>query len=73
MTRAAGIRKADIANLISGAIKGGWPVGSFKLVVENGAPTLLPANGGHVSAADDCERRMKEAFGEDVGANAIRR
>ena len=65
---------SDIARVVAGAIRGGWPVGSFEVqVVDRSTIRLLPAGGLPASDADDCERRMREAFGEDDGAHAIRR
>lgn len=65
MTKPAAFRQSDVTRLVRGAIKGGLPVGSFKVVVENGQPVLLPlaANAPSDDAAD-MERRMREAFGE---------
>jgi hypothetical protein len=65
MGRPVSFRQADVSRLIRGAIRGGMPVGSFKIVVENGLPTLLPVAANAPSdAADDMERRMRDAFGE---------
>lgn len=65
MTARATFKQADVTRLVRGAIKGGWPVGSFKIVEENGRPALLPVAANAPSdAAADAERRMKDAFGE---------
>lgn len=65
MTARASFRQADVTRLVRGALKAGLPVGSFKVVVENGHPTLLPlAANAPSDAAADAERRMKDAFGE---------
>lgn len=44
MSRRAAVSQADLSRAIKGAIKGGLPVGSFKVVVENGTYTILPAD-----------------------------
>lgn len=67
------VTAADIARVVAGAIRGGMPVGSFSVKVDRSVIQLLPADGGPASDADDCERRMREAFGEDDGPYAIRR
>jgi len=65
MTQRASFRQADVARLVRGAIQGGLPVGSFKIVVENGQPALLPIAANEPSdGAADMSRRMREAFGE---------
>jgi hypothetical protein len=54
-----------VTRLVKGALKGGLPVGSFKIGVENGHPVLLPIAANEPSdAAADAERRMRDAFGE---------
>lgn len=63
--RKAAFKEIDIARMVRGAIRGGLPVGSFKVTVENGALTLLPLDhGSALSEADDLEQRMQEAFGK---------
>jgi hypothetical protein len=65
MTRAADFRQADVTRLVRGALKGGMPLGSFRVGLEAGKPVLLPVAANEPSdAAADAERRMKEAFGE---------
>jgi hypothetical protein len=65
MTTAARFKQSEVTRLVKGAIKGGWPVGSFKVVVENGQPALVPvaANASSDPAAD-AARRIREAFGD---------
>jgi hypothetical protein len=65
VTQRAAFRQAVVTRLVKGAIKGGWPVGSFKIAVENGEPVLVPiaANGPSDDAAE-MARRMREAFGD---------
>lgn len=64
MTRRAAFSQADVTRLVRGAIKGGLPVGSFKVVVEGGKPVLLPiAANAPSDDASEMERRMREAFG----------
>lgn len=71
--RRAHFHEIDVTRLIRGALKGGWPVDKLKLVVDGGCLTLLSPDGAPVSDAADLERRMKEAFGEDDGPDALRR
>lgn len=65
MTRRAAFKQVDIKRAIKGALDAGLPVGAFKIVVENGALTVLPiaANAAPDDAAD-MERRMRDAFNE---------
>lgn len=64
MTRPARFRQSDVTRLVQGAIKGGWPVGTFKVVVENGEPALVPVAANTSSSdAEEMERRMREGFG----------
>jgi len=65
MTARARFSQTEVTRLVKGAIKGGWPVGSFKVVVENGEPALVPtaANAPSDDAAE-MAHRMREAFGE---------
>lgn len=42
MSRRANFTQADYARAIKGAVQGGMPVGSFKIVVEDGRLTILP-------------------------------
>lgn len=65
MTRRSAFRQADVTRLVRGALKAGLPVGSFKVVVENGTPALLPIASNEPSdSAAEAERLMREAFGE---------
>lgn len=65
MTKPAAFRQADVTRLVRGALNAGLPVGSFKVVVENGRAELLPIAANTPSdAASEAERRMREAFGE---------
>lgn len=65
MNKPAAFRQVDAKRLIKGALDAGLPVGSFKVVVDNGRLTLLPvAANESLSDADDMERRMRDAFGE---------
>lgn len=65
MTAKARVRQADVARVVRGAVRGGLPVGSFKVVVEGDRVELLPVAANTPSdAAAEAERRMKEAFGE---------
>lgn len=64
MTRRAAFRQSDVARLIKGALKGGLPVGSFKVSVENGLPVLLPANASDpLPSAQDAEDAWDRALG----------
>lgn len=64
MTARAAFKQADVTRLVKGALKGGLPVGSFKVGVENGQPVLLPLAANEPSDdAAEMERRMREAFG----------
>jgi hypothetical protein len=65
MTRRAAFKQSDVTRLAKGALKAGLPVGSFKIVVEDGQLALLPVTANDPSdAASEGERRMREAFGE---------
>lgn len=65
MTARARFRQSEVTRLVKGALKGGLPVGSFKLSLENGYPELVPiaANTSSDPYADSA-RRIREAFGE---------
>lgn len=52
MTKAASFTEADVRRAISGAVKSGWPVGSFKVRVEKGLIELLPCAPVTANAAD---------------------
>ena len=65
MTQRAAVRQADVSRIVRGALKAGLPVGSFSVEVVDGVVRLLPvAANAPLNAADDAEKRMKEAFGE---------
>ncbi len=65
MTARARFKQSEVTRMIKAALAGGLPVGSFKVVVENGLPVLLPiAANDPLDAAQDAERRMRDAFGE---------
>lgn len=65
MTRRAAVRQADVSRIVRGALKAGLPVGSFSVEVVDGVVRLLPvAANAPFDAADDAEKRMREAFGE---------
>lgn len=65
MTKPAAFRQADVTRLIRGALKGGLPVGSFTVVVENGLPKLVPvAANAPLNDAEEIERRIRGAFSE---------
>lgn len=70
MTRAA-VRQADITRAVKAAENAGWARGSFKVVVEGAAITLLPV-GGDQSEAEDIGRRIEGAFRDDQGARGLR-
>jgi hypothetical protein len=57
--------QSEVTRLVKGAIKGGWPVGSFKISMENGYPELVPVAANTSSdPAADAARRIREAFGD---------
>ena len=61
MTRPVAFRQSDVSRLIRGAVKGGWPVGSFKVAVENGQPVILPLSGNENTVApapDDLDTEL---------------
>ncbi|MGQ3018766.1 hypothetical protein [Phenylobacterium sp.] len=58
-------RQADISRVVRAGIKAGLPAGSFTIEVVGETVRLLPiAANSALNAADDAERRMREAFGE---------
>jgi hypothetical protein len=64
MSRRAAFKQADVTRLVKGAVAGGWPVGSFKIAVENGRLTLLPAKPSDaLPSADDAEDAWDRALG----------
>jgi hypothetical protein len=65
MTRRAAVRQAEISRIIRAAQKAGMAPGSFTVEVDGGRVRLLPAaNDGALTAAQEAEKRMREAFGE---------
>lgn len=58
MSRKAAFSAADYARAVQGALKGGLPVGSFKIAVENGALAILPAATEQVPPADQLEDEL---------------
>lgn len=42
----AAVSPVAVANAIKGAVKGGMPVGTFKVTVDNGVYTILPVRAG---------------------------
>jgi hypothetical protein len=70
MTRAL-VRAADITRAVKALENAGWPRGSFKVIVEGSAITLLPID---AAADEDAElaRRMEEVFGGDERATPLR-
>lgn len=65
MTRRAAFTQSDATRLMKSALKAGLPVGSFKVVVEEGRLTLLPlAANESPDPAAECGRRIREAFGD---------
>ena len=69
-TRRAAVRQADVTRVAKGMENAGWARGSFKIVVEGGAITVLPIEAQDDAA--DLERRMEEAFTDDHRAPALR-
>lgn len=64
MSRRANFLTDDVARMIRGALKGGLPVGSFKVTVENGLPVLLPTSAPDpLPSADDAEDAWDRALG----------
>ena len=64
MTRKAAFTSADYARAVQGALKGGLPVGSFKIAVENGALAILPAKPTpSLPSADEAEDAWDRALG----------
>lgn len=63
MTRRAHFTQADYARAIKGAIKGGWPVGSFEVVVEKDRLRILPinaANSNELAPTDPLDAELAE-------------
>ena len=70
MTRAT-FKQADVTKIAKGLQNAGWPVGSFKVVIEGGVITALPID----AAADDgaaLGRRIEDAYGSDRRAAPLR-
>ena len=64
MTKRAAFRTADVTRLVRGAIRGGLPVGSFKVVVDNGRLALLPASDADaLPSAEEAEDAWDRALG----------
>ena len=58
MSRRAAFTSEDYARAVRGALKGGLPVGSFKIAVENGALAILPvATSAPLPSADSAAER----------------
>jgi hypothetical protein len=65
MSARARIPQAEWTRVIRGALKAGLPVGSFKVVEENGHLAVLPIAANEPSDPfADCAARMREAFGD---------
>lgn len=65
MTARAAFKQADLSRAIRAAIRGGLPVGSFKVVVENGRVEVLPiAANESPDPGAAVGRRIREAFGD---------
>lgn len=63
MTKRAVVSQADYTRAVRGVLKAGWPVGSFKVVVENGRLEVLPLAANEPSdPAAEAARRIREAF-----------
>lgn len=57
-------RKDDVRKAVQGAIAGGMPVGRIRFH-RGGFELYAQDDSAPTSAADDVERRMQEAFGDD--------
>lgn len=69
MTKRAATTKAVLRRaidcLFEGATRAGWPVGSFKIVVDGGKVEFLPiAANAPLDDAAEMERRIRGAFEE---------
>lgn len=62
MSRRADFTATDYARVVSGALKGGLPVGSFKVVVENGALAILPATPANALPSEPATTPAQEAL-----------
>lgn len=63
MTKRAAIPQAEWDRALRAALKL-MPVGSFKIVVENGHPAILPADGSRsLPSAEDAEDAWDRALG----------
>jgi hypothetical protein len=69
VTRPARFRQSDVERLVRGAIKGGWPVGGFQIVVDGGRITLLPVTAREVAMPvnDDVDWVTLAGEAEDSG------
>jgi hypothetical protein len=66
MTKRAPFKQSDVTRLIRGAIAAGLPVGSFKIVVEEGRLALLPVAANEPSDPyAESAKRIRKAFGRD--------
>jgi hypothetical protein len=65
VTKPSTFRQSDVSRAVRGAIKGGLPVGSFKVVVENGRVEVLPiAANESPDPGAAAARKIREAFGD---------
>lgn len=64
--RPAPFRQSDIERLVRGAIKGGWPVGGFQIVVDGGRITLLPVAQAEAPVSGSLDDEL-EAFRQARG------
>lgn len=71
MARRRSIR-STVREMIGGAMDAGLAPDQFEIVHNDGVTRLLPRSRVDVSGEDDIARRMREAFGIDDGAPAIR-
>lgn len=62
MSRKAAFSAADYARAVQGALKGGLPVGSFKIAVENGALAILPVADASALASEPAITSAREAL-----------
>ena len=67
----AQVKQADITRAIKAVENAGWPRGSFKVVVEGAAITVLPID-AEVDDAAALGRRIEEACWSDGRAATLR-